>query len=146
MIPMKAPLLTTTPITTPTPTPTPPTRPTRVLCVDDNRDITEVMQLVIGTEPRIECVGCMGSADGLIEAVRGLSPPPDVVLLDATMPGRSPLVVMSELAAEVPAVRTIIYSGYTDAEFIARAKAAGAWGYVSKNEDPDVILRAVLEV
>ena len=37
--------------------------------------------------------------------------------LDATMPGRSPLAVMSEMAAEFPAIRTIIYTGHDDAAF-----------------------------
>jgi DNA-binding NarL/FixJ family response regulator len=134
------------PVTAKTPTPTPTSTPTRVLCVDDNPDVTEVMRMVIDTEPRIQCVGSLASADQLAQTIRGMSPPPDVVLLDATMPGKSPLVMTTELAAEFPAVRTIIYSGYNDPAFIARAKDAGAWGYVSKNDEPDVILRAVLEV
>src|SRR3954462_12159944 len=100
---METPLMTNPPST-------PLSPPTRVLCVDDNHDVTEVMRMVIDTEPRIECVGCLGSADRLIEKVPSLSPPPDVVLLDATMPGRSPLTVMSELAAEFPVIRTIVYS------------------------------------
>ena len=63
-----------------------------------------------------------------------------------SVPGKSPLAMTTQLAAEFPSVRTIIYSGYNDPDFIARAKDAGAWGYVSKNDEPDVILRAVLEV
>jgi len=132
---------------TPTPTKsTPVAPPTRVLCVDDNPDITEVMRMVIDTEPRIQCIGCLSCADQLIETVRGMSPPPDVVLLDATMPGKSPLVATSEMAADFPAIRTIVYSGYNDAAFINRAKAAGAWGFVSKTDEPDAILRAILDV
>src|SRR5436190_15559406 len=115
------------PIATKTSAPT--ARPTRVVCVDDNPDVLDVMRLVIDTEPRIQCVGSLASADQLAQTVRGMSPPPDVVLLDATMPGKSPLLMTTELAAEFPAVRTIIYSGYNDADFIARARAAGAWGF-----------------
>jgi DNA-binding NarL/FixJ family response regulator len=138
---MKAPLATNKSSATP-----PPAAPTRVLCVDDNPDVTEVLRLVIDTDPRIQCVGSLASADQLAKTIRGMSPRPDVVLLDATMPGKSPLAMTSQMAAEFPAVRIIIYSGHNDADFIARAKAAGAWGYVSKNEEPDVILHAVLEV
>ena len=127
-----------------------PALPTRVLCVDDSPDITTMMRMVIDGEPTMQCVGCLASADHLIEKVRRLSPPPDtlplVVLLDATMPGKSPMAAMSALAAEFPAIRTIIYSGHHDPGFIDRAKAAGAWGCVSKGDEPDVILRAVREV
>lgn len=120
--------------------------PTRVLCVDDSPDITAVMRMVIETEPTMQCVGCLASADHLIEKVRALSPPPNVVLLDATMPGKSPLAVMSEMAAEFPEIKTIIYSGHHDQAFIDRAKDAGAWGFLSKSDEPETILRAVREV
>ncbi len=117
--------------------------PTRVLCVDDSSDITAVMRMVIDTDETLQCVGCLGSADRLVEKVRRMNPPPDVVLLDATMPGASPLEAMSGLAAAFPDVRTIIYSGHGGEEFLDRIKHAGAWGYVSKNDAADAILRAV---
>lgn len=120
--------------------------PTRVLCVDDNPDIRDVMKMVIETDPTLRCVGCMASADQLIEKIRRMNPPPDVVLLDATMPGKDPLTVMMAMAAACPTVRTIVYTGHDDAVFVDKVRDAGAWGYVSKNEDPDTILKAVHEV
>ncbi len=117
--------------------------PTRVLCVDDSPDVTAVMKLVIQTDPTLECVGCLGSADQLLEKVRRMNPPPHVVLLDATMPGKSPLVVMKVMSVECPDVKTIIYSGHEDEAFLDRIRDAGAWGFVSKNDEADAILKAV---
>lgn len=119
---------------------------TRVLCVDDNPDMTFVLRMMINVEPTMRCVGCLASADHLIQKVRGLSPPPDVVLLDATMPGKDPLDVMSEMVAEFPAIKTIVYSGHDDPAFVERFKNAGACGCVSKRDEPDTIVRAVREV
>lgn len=118
-----------------------PTLPTRVLCVDDSADITLVMKMVIGTDAGLEFVGCLGSADQLIEKVKRMNP--HVVVLDATMPGKDPLVVMKEMSAECPDVRTIIYSGHADQAFLERIRDAGAWGFVSKNDEADAILKAV---
>jgi two-component system invasion response regulator UvrY len=53
---------------------------------------------------------------------------------------------MTELAAECPSTRTIIYSGHDDPAFIARARRAGAWGCVSKDADPKELVRAVRDV
>lgn len=121
--------------------------PTRVLCVDDNPDMTAVMRIMIEAEPTMECVGCLESADGLLDAVRRLSLSPAVsplvVVLDATMPGMRPLKVMNALAAEFPAIKTIIYSGHDDPAFIEQAMSAGAWGCVSKREEPETLMRAV---
>jgi DNA-binding NarL/FixJ family response regulator len=131
---------------------TPPALPTLVLCIDDSPDITAVMKMIIDTDPGMLCVGCLSCADRLVEKVRGLSAEQDsprvslVLLLDATMPGASPLAVMSELAAQFPAVRTIFYSGYHDQPSLDQAKKAGAWGWISKSDEPEVILQAVRSV
>jgi DNA-binding NarL/FixJ family response regulator len=120
--------------------------PTQVLCVDDNSEMTLVLRLMINAEPMMRCVGCLGSADHLLRRVRGLDPPPDVVVLDAMMPGKDALEAMGEMTAEFPAIRTIVYSGHDDPGFLERMRGAGAWGCVSKREEPDTILRAVREV
>ncbi len=125
----------------------------RVLCVDDSRDMTAVLKMMIDAEPDMQCVGCLASADNLIAEARRVSttpsspsPTPLVVILDATMPGKDPLEAMSEMAVALPWVRTIIYSGYDDPGFIRRAIDAGACGCVSKREEPAAITRAVREL
>lgn len=119
---------------------------TRVLCVDDFPDSTATLRLNIESDPTMRCVGCLASADHLLDEVRRQNPPPDVVLLDATMPCKNPLEALRELDAAFPQVRTIILSGHSDAAFIDRVLAAGAWGYVSKGDEPDTVLQAVREV
>ncbi len=120
--------------------------PTRVLCVDDRPDVAAAMRLIIQSDLSMTCVGCLSSADNLLTEVRGRDPRPDVVVLDATMPGRDPMDAMRELAAECPSTRTIIYSGHGDQEFIDRAMEAGAWGCVSKDAEPSALLQAVRDV
>lgn len=119
-------------------------RPTRVLLVDDNPDIADVLCHVVGTEPAMECVGCLQSVDRLTEEIRSLRP--DVLVLDARMPGKDPLSAMKEFAAEFPDVRTIFHSGFDDPDFIEQIIDAGAWGFVSKTHDPRTLIRAIRSV
>jgi DNA-binding NarL/FixJ family response regulator len=118
----------------------------RVLCVDDNPDMNAAMQLTIDTQPLMRCVGCLTSADQLIATVRGMTLPPHVVLLDATMPGKRPMVVLSALAQQHPESRVIVCSGHETPAIVQEAKDAGAWGFVSKRHDPDRLMLAVREV
>lgn len=119
--------------------------PTRVLCVDDCSDTTAMMRVLLDSDPGMACVGCLGSADELLREVRR-GPRPDVIVLDATMPGVSPFAAMTELAATFPEVRTIVYSAHDDAAFVDRAMDAGAWGCVSKDVGPEELLAAIRRV
>lgn len=120
------------------------TRRIGVLCVDDSTDMTTMMQLILDSESDMHCLGCLKSADRLVAEVRTLMP--DVVLLDASMAGKVPFDAMRELASEVPQVRTVVVSGHDDEAFVGAAMSAGAWGCVSKRDEPDTIVRAVREV
>jgi len=119
-------------------------RTIRVLCVDDNQALVDALRIKLAAERDIEAVGHLLSADELVEAVERMQP--DIVLLDLDMPGRDPLAALSELAVTHPHVRTIILSGYVREDFINRALDAGAWGYVAKGEEPDVIVAALRRV
>lgn len=120
----------------------------RVLCVDDRPEITDVLRLLLESQvvAEMKCVGCLTSADMLVETVRGLKPPPDVVLLDASMPGRDPFKAMTQLREEVPQTKTIMFSGHEDEKFMNMAMEAGAWGCVSKYDPTPTIVKAVVEV
>lgn len=116
---------------------------TRVLCVDDSPDITGVLRYVISADPTMECVGCLHSAKELREQVVQLRP--DVLLLDATMPGEDPIEEMRALVREFPDVKAIVYSGHDGPEFTRRVMDAGAWGCVPKDGPPAAVLRAIGE-
>lgn len=69
-----------------------------------------------------------------------------MLIHDANMPGMDPLAAMQALAVACPGTRAIIYSGHDDQAFVDHAVDAGAWGCVSKHDEPEAILRAVREV
>ncbi len=113
------------------------------MCVDDNSDMLLMMQMLIDIEPGMQSVGYLSSSTNIIGNIERLPAPPNVLVLDATMPGEDPLAMIKKLSARFPALKTIIYSGNDDEMFVALVKKSGAWGCVSKREEPEVIIRAV---
>ena len=71
---------------------------------------------------------------------------PDVVLLDIRMPGGDGLNTLGRLKLDYPDLPIVMYSGFDNPTYIARAVALGASGYIlktcSKNELVDAITKA----
>ncbi|MBS0198606.1 MAG: response regulator transcription factor [Planctomycetes bacterium] len=126
--------------------PTPPPI-VRIFCVDDNPDLLSAMRMIIETDGSMQFAGSLESADRLLAEARRLAAKPGamtlIVLLDARMPGLSPLEAVREIAAELPWVRVVILSGFDDPAFYDKVLDAGAWGFISKSDEPDAILRAI---
>lgn len=119
-------------------------QPTRVMYVDDSRDITDTLAMLTLGHADLETVGTLDSTDGIVEEV--LQRRAGVLVLDLTIPGESPLEAIRELAKRAPSCRVIVYSGYDDDRTRDAALRAGAWALVSKRDDPDEIIRAIRRV
>lgn len=115
--------------------------PVRILCVDDNEDILWALGAHFAHVKGFEVVGTLGSATGLLSAVK--SSKPDLLVLDLDMPGQSPLEALRKLHRSGAATRTVVFSGHIRKELIAQAMDAGAWGYVSKNDGEDSLVTAI---
>jgi DNA-binding NarL/FixJ family response regulator len=115
-----------------------------VVVVDDSTDIAHLYQALIADEPDMNCVGALTSTKQLVDVARNRQP--DVVLLDLTMPGSSPLELCRELQESCPEVRVVFFSGYDDSETLASVLDAGAWGLLSKHPDCDTILAGIRQV
>lgn len=116
----------------------------RVMVIDDNVDITDMLRFVIEGEAGLEYAGSRQSADGLCDAIGRLTP--DVLVIDASMPGDDPLEALARCMNDFPALRSIVYSGYDDDEMIERAIDASAWGFVSKRGGVEMLIHAIRSV
>jgi two-component system, NarL family, invasion response regulator UvrY len=83
---------------------------------------------------------------GQQRAQEGKTTPCDVLVLDINLPGRSGLDVLHALKDEGSAVRTLVVSMYPEDQYALRALKAGAFGYVNKGGDPQLIVQAVRTV
>lgn len=116
----------------------------RVLCVDDHEFLAEGLRSRIELERDLEFVGWLETADELVDAVKRLRA--DVVLLDIEMPGPDPFEMLADLSRRYPDVRTIMLSAYVRDHYIDTALKSGAWGYLSKSDDPDAVVDAIRRV
>lgn len=114
----------------------------RVLIAEDDglvRDTLRTRLSVAGYEVHVARTGA--------EALqRILTVRPDVLVLDINMPGRSGLDVLHVLKDEGTTTRVLIVSMYPEDQYAIRALRAGAFGYVNKGGDPQLLVQAVRTV
>lgn len=68
---------------------------------------------------------------------------PDLVMLDFRMPEMGGLDTTRAIRERYPEMKVIILSMYDDHEFVESAMAQGANGYLSKDDDPSEIEKAI---
>ena len=119
-------------------------RPVRVLVVDDHADVRFLIRVILGDAA--PDVTFAGEASGAREAVEALdSADPDVVVLDARMPGVDGFETAAMLLERRPGLPILLCSAIVDDEIRLRADAAGIAACLSKDHF-DAIPRKALEL
>lgn len=115
--------------------------PLRVVVADDNADLSQVLGDVIDGEPDLACVGRVASAASVLDVTRSAAA--DVLLLDVRLQGGTGIGLLDDLRRELPAVRVIVFSGYSQPELEDEALRRGAVGFVAKSGDLDALLASI---
>jgi two-component system invasion response regulator UvrY len=115
----------------------------RVLIIDDHPMVIEGCRGMLSGQSDIEVLEAH-NADEALEIYA--SSAPDVVVLDINLPGVSGFELLRLLLKRNPGASVIVFSMNDDPVFAARAIERGARGYVAKNEDPRVFIKAIRAV
>lgn len=102
----------------------------RVVVVDDHAILLSGLCMMLNAEDNMEVVGQAGTAAEALEVVRDKQP--DLVLLDISIPGDSGLDIIADLLRLAPDSRIIILTMHNNREYVKKALAEGATGFVLK--------------
>jgi len=116
----------------------------KILLVDDNSKVRQGINRMLKRSPRVEIVGEAGSGKEALELVKKATP--DIVLLDVQMPGMNGYEVARRLAESGSSAQVLALSGYNERQYVLGMFASGAVGYITKDEAPQQLIRAVQEV
>lgn len=112
-----------------------------VLLVDDHALLRETLRERLSRE---EGLSVVATADNAGEAIRLASAHrPDVVLMDIDMPGQSCFEAANQIKRNQPSTSIIFLSAFFHDRYIESALAAQASGYITKDEHPDIIVKAL---
>src|ERR671911_1001647 len=115
------------------------THTAKVLLVDDHPLVLESIRQLLDSTFNI--VGMVQDSGEIIS--RAVEHRPDVILLDACMPGLSGFEATRQLKQLLPSVKVILVTMLTEAISISEAFRAGASGYVLKQSASEDLRAAI---
>jgi DNA-binding NarL/FixJ family response regulator len=120
----------------------PPTGPRRhVLLADDHDLVRGGIAALIELLPDVEVVAEASSGEELLAVVERVKA--DLVITDIHMPGMDGLEAVAQIRRRDRSIRILVLSMHDTAEFVQRAVANGANGYLMKNAPPSELQHAV---
>ncbi|GAB3254494.1 response regulator [Kineosporia babensis] len=125
-------------MTDPTPA---PEGPIRVLIADDDALVRGGIRFVLSMVQGIDVLWEAG--DGAEAVNVALKQRPDVVLMDVQMPGTDGLTALVKLRAAWPEAVVIILTTFGESDYVTRALAGGAAGFLLKDAAADDLARAI---
>jgi DNA-binding NarL/FixJ family response regulator len=117
---------------------------TRVVIVEDQRILRELLCAMLAGEPQTDVVGQAHTGAEALELADRLEP--DVVLLDISLPDFDGIAVMQSLRSRHPATRVIALSIHDEPRYVQGMIDAGASGYVVKSATMDELRQAIRAV
>lgn len=113
----------------------------RVVLADDDALIRAGVAAILSADPDVDVVAEAADGRSAVEAARAHRP--DVVLLDIRMPGTDGLAALPEIRAAVPGTAVIMLTTFAEGDYVTRAVAGGAAGFVLKAGAPRELLLGV---
>jgi DNA-binding NarL/FixJ family response regulator len=112
----------------------------RIVIADDHEVVrTGIKALLTGTDIRV--IGEANSGRAALKLAQKHKP--DLVLLDVRMPDGDGLDCLARIKLDQPEMQVVMFSGFDNPTYVARAVALGAAGYISKGASRDEIVEGI---
>ncbi|MEV5979114.1 response regulator transcription factor [Streptomyces sp. NPDC052114] len=113
----------------------------RVLVVEDQRAMAGALEIAIGAQPDLVCVGAVGTVEEAVPLVAELGP--DVVLMDVHLPGADGIEGTRRIRADHPRTRVLLLTADARPRQLVAAASAGAAGFIAKDSAFPAVLAAI---
>ncbi len=115
-----------------------------VALADDHVLFRQALRHLLDSEPDIHVIG--EASDGRAIQTLVEKEQPDVILMDINMPGIDGVTATRELKSQIPDVRIIILTMFSEDGHVIRAVRAGADAYLLKNSESSKVVDAIRAV
>ena len=116
----------------------------KLLLVDDHDLVRTGIRRILDDVEGFNVIGEAQTGEEAIKICR--KSPPDIVLMDMSMPGIGGLEATKQVLRICPDIKVIALSVHKENPFPAKVMQMGAFGYLTKEADPQEMIRAIQKV
>lgn len=122
--------------------------PYNIAIVDDSFQIIAALKEELTASDEVEIILLARNGEDFLHQLKALSPAmhPQLVLMDIDMPIMNGIETVRKCSVLYEPIKYIMLTVFDDDDKLFDAIQAGADGYLLKEEQPDVIIRAIKEV
>ncbi|MEJ5988737.1 response regulator transcription factor [Ramlibacter sp. PS3R-8] len=121
-----------------------PPFPIQVVLADDHDLVRSGIKALLSTVEGVQVIAEARNGTELLALLDSVKP--DVVMTDISMPGMDGITAIAEIHTRHPQVKVLVLSMYDTVDFVKRAVANGACGYLMKDAPPFELEQALRSV
>ncbi|HJQ14254.1 MAG TPA: response regulator transcription factor [Anaerolineales bacterium] len=112
-----------------------------ILLVEDHKVMAETLVRILRTKGNFEVADVAESAEDALEWLSGResNSQVDLALVDVVLPRTSGIELVSKIQQRYPGLPCLMISGRSNGQYVSRSLAAGARGYVLKDDLHEVM-------
>ncbi len=116
----------------------------RIMIADDHHVVRRGLAFFLKTQRDIEIIGEAANGKEAVEQARTLQP--DLILMDLIMPEMDGIQATKIIKSELPEIKIIMLTSFSDQDHVIPALEAGASGYQLKDIEPDELIHCINKV
>jgi len=118
--------------------------PLEVVLVDDHAVVRTGFRLLLEASPGIKVIAELDSGEAINQ--RALELNPDVIVMDLSMQGMGGLEAIRRIRAKSSKIKMLVFTMHDSMAFVEQALEAGANGFITKNNAPNVLIDAIRRI
>lgn len=118
----------------------------KILLVEDQEIFRWSLKTLLETKADLHVIGEADNGKGAIDIIERLhqkSLPPDVVLMDISMPVMDGVEATKIICQKYPETKILVLTTFDDTKYVAKALSSGAKGYLLKDTPTEELAQAI---
>ena len=116
----------------------------RVIVVDDQNTICQMLRFSLAPQPDLEIVGIAQDGESALQQIADHQP--DIALVDLSMPGMNGLELTEQICDRFSHTKVLMLSIHNQTQAVNASLQAGAKGYLLKTTPPEELAQAIRSI